>query len=102
LPTPQCLLAARAAKIGIYKAWSQTHLVQAQYYRDPKRIEEFLEANTFIRDLNAEGKWLAGIDDGDGGRGLAGLENLVLVMFEKDRECRWTGGRGYQTDVLAL
>jgi len=52
--------------------------------------------------LNAEGKWLAGIDDGDGGRGLAGLENLVLVMFEKDRECRWTGGRGYQTDVLAL
>lgn len=85
-PSPQCLLAARAAKIGIYRPWSQTHLVQAQYYRDPARMEEYLRENTFIRDMIGEGKYLAGEEDGDGGMGVAGLENFVAVMFDKDRE----------------
>jgi hypothetical protein len=39
-----------------------------------------------LRDLNAEGKYLGGDEEGDGGRGLAGLENLVAVMFDEDRE----------------
>ncbi|CAD6577006.1 MAG: hypothetical protein TREMPRED_001838 [Tremellales sp. Tagirdzhanova-0007] len=84
-PTLTCLLAGRAARAGIYRPWAQTHLVQAQYYRDPARMDEFLRSNTFIRDLNAEGKYLAGEEEGAGGRGLAGLENLVAIMFDQDR-----------------
>lgn len=49
-------------------------------------MEEFLGLNTYIRDMNGEGKYLAGVEEGDGGRGVAGLENLILVMFDQDRE----------------
>ena len=86
IPSVQCLLAARAAKVGIYRPWAQKHLIQAQYYRDPARMEEFLQTNTFIRDMNAEGKFLAGVPEGDGGKGVVGLQNMILVMFDKDRE----------------
>ena len=55
-PTLSCRLAARAARGGIYSQWAQEHLIQAAYFRDPERLDEFLEANTFLRDLNAEGK----------------------------------------------
>ncbi|ORY32620.1 palmitoyl-protein thioesterase [Naematelia encephala] len=91
-PTPPsltCLLAARAARAGIYTSWAQSHLVQAQYYRDPARLEEFLDTNSYLRDLNAEGYRLAsegepgGIQDG--GKGLRGIENLVAVLFDADR-----------------
>lgn len=87
-PTLSCLLAARAARSGIYSTWAQTHLVQAAYYRDPARMDEFVETNTFIRDLNGEGRWLAG-EKGEkvaGGKGLGGLDNLVAVMFDADSE----------------
>ncbi|GMK54298.1 hypothetical protein CspeluHIS016_0108840 [Cutaneotrichosporon spelunceum] len=85
-PTLTCTLAARAAKAGIYTRWAQSHLIQAQYYRDPARMQEFLEQNTFLRDLNGEG----GVDQGggsgreDGGRGLGGLENVVAIAFRDD------------------
>ncbi|KAK4686219.1 palmitoyl-protein thioesterase, partial [Tremellales sp. Uapishka_1] len=93
-PTPPsltCLLAARAARSGIYSEWAQTHLVQATYFRDPARLEEFWEKNTFIRDLNAEG--IDGLgpnpaSEGErenGGLGLGKLENLIAVTFDADR-----------------
>ena len=87
-PTLTCLLAARAARSGIYTPWAQTHLVQAAYYRDPSRLEEFLDINTFIRDLNGEGKWLANgtTEREGGGGGVDGLDNLVAVVFDADRE----------------
>ncbi|KAK8864163.1 hypothetical protein IAR55_001409 [Kwoniella newhampshirensis] len=93
-PTLTCLLAARAARAGIYKPWAQTHIVQAAYYRDTERLDEFYEINTFLRDLNGE-RPLAGEmigedeskkrEDRGQGRGLGGLENLVAVMFDDDR-----------------
>ena len=91
-PTLSCLLAARAARSGIYSTWAQTHLVQAAYFRDPARLEEFFQANTFLRDLNGENPIGEGITGGvekgarGGGRGLEGLENLVAIMFDMDRE----------------
>jgi palmitoyl-protein thioesterase len=88
-PTPpslSCLLAARAARSGIYSPWAQTHLVQAAYFRDPARLEEFKETNTFLRDLNAEGRYFAvGRSEKEaGGQGLGSLENFVAVMFDAD------------------
>ena len=88
-PTVSCLLAARAARSGIYSSWAQTHLVQAAYFRDPARLDEFAEINSFVRDLNAEGKYLAGgrTEREEGGMGLRGLERFIAVMFDADREC---------------
>jgi len=88
-PTVSCLLAARAARSGIYSPWAQTHLIQAAYFRDPARLDEFVQTNTFVRDLNAEGKYLAGghTEREAGGKGLKGVENFVAVMFDADGEC---------------
>lgn len=65
--------------------------MQAQYYRDPERLGEFLFANTFIRDLNAEGVLDGGDPDGGdeddrtaGGKGLGHLDNLVAYAFTED------------------
>jgi palmitoyl-protein thioesterase len=95
-PTLSCLLAARAARSGIYTSYAQSHLIQAQYFRDSERLDTFLSTTTFVRDLNAEGRSLAPPEEGrsgreKGGEGLKGLENLVAVMFDMDRESayRW-------------
>lgn len=72
--------------MGIYTSYAQTHLVQAQYYRDVERLDEFMEVNEFLCDLNGEknGKHPTGKESG--GQGLSGLENLVAIMFDADRE----------------
>lgn len=80
-----CKLAYSAARAGVYTLWAQRRLIQAQYYRDVDRLDEFLLYNTFIRDLNGEGI----LDDDKtgreyGGRGLDKLENLVAVNFLND------------------
>ena len=87
-PTLACLLAARAARSGIYSPWAQTHLIQAAYFRDPERLDEFAETNTFLRNLNAEGRHPAKgeFEKEAGGYGLGALENFVAVMFDADSE----------------
>ncbi|OXB40018.1 palmitoyl-protein thioesterase [Cryptococcus neoformans] len=93
-PTLSCLLAARAARAGIYRPWAQEHLVQAAYFRDTERLDEFYEVNEFLRDLNgerpfAERKSIEEINRRKGkrgeGKGLKGLGNLVAIIFDDDR-----------------
>lgn len=116
-PTLACRLADRAARSGIYTPWAQAHLIQAQYYRDVDRLDEFLLQNTFLRDLNGEGilddaalgalasPGTEGTGREYGGRGLQHLENLVAVNFLNDttvypaRSSQWAtlvpdGGEG--------
>ncbi|WVR07292.1 hypothetical protein IAU60_004333 [Kwoniella sp. DSM 27419] len=105
-PTLSCILAARAARAGIYRPYAQKHIVQAAYFRDTERLDEFWQVNEFLRDLNGE-KGLAedadldvtaheiaaghvrgrGTSKGEhgAGHGLNHLQNLVAVMFEEDR-----------------
>ncbi|WVQ77161.1 hypothetical protein IAR50_006844 [Cryptococcus sp. DSM 104548] len=88
-PTLSCLLAARAARAGIYRPWAQEHLVQAAYFRDTERLEEFWEINGWLRDMNGERPFGRGEDDGGQGKrgegaGLGELDNLVAILFEDD------------------
>jgi palmitoyl-protein thioesterase len=97
----QCRLAARAARSGIYSSWAQDHLVSAQYYRDVERLDEYAQTNTFLMRLNnetlAEQRGAAsrpyrlefdevGMPIRSGTGRVDGLENLVAVMFDADRE----------------
>ncbi|ADV20138.1 palmitoyl-protein thioesterase [Cryptococcus gattii E566] len=93
-PTLSCLLAARAARAGIYRPWAQNHLVQAAYFRDTERLDEFYEVNEFVRDLNGERPFakhqdIEEINRRKGkrgeGKGLKGLDNLVAIIFDDDR-----------------
>lgn len=41
-------------KSGLYSNYAQHNIVPAQYFRDPKRIDEYLRGNVFLRDINNE------------------------------------------------
>jgi palmitoyl-protein thioesterase len=98
-----CALMHRAARAGVYTAWAQRALVQAQYFRDPARMAAYLARNTFLPDVNGE---LAAARNASYGANLARLEHLVLVMFGKDvtvvpKESAWFGSERPPPDGLA-
>ncbi|KZT67183.1 alpha/beta-hydrolase [Daedalea quercina L-15889] len=88
-----CQLARRAALHEVYTEWAQKQLVQAQYFRDPARLERYLETNTFLADANNE-------RDGERNetyaQNFASVNKLVLVLFLQDetvvpKESSWFG-----------
>ncbi|KAK7692900.1 hypothetical protein QCA50_004535 [Cerrena zonata] len=88
-----CQLARRAARGGVYTEYAQTNLVQAQYFRDPDRLSNYLASNKFLASINNE------VDDalnGTYGDNLVSLNKLVLVLFAEDKtvvpkESSWFG-----------
>ncbi|KAG8739970.1 hypothetical protein FRC10_004937 [Ceratobasidium sp. 414] len=100
-----CWLARNAARRGVYTSYAQTHIIQAQYFRDPRTVhdlESYLAANTFLTDINAEVP-----DTGDKAlykKNLASLDALVLILFSEDetvvpKETSWFGS--YKTVNLS-
>lgn len=88
-----CLAARRAAKSSVYSHWAQTNLVQAQYYRDPDRMDAYLSSNKFLADINNE---IPDTHNKTYAKKLAALDNLVLVLFAEDitvvpKESSWFG-----------
>lgn len=78
-----CRVAEAALRGGIYTDYAQSHLVSAQYYRnpkDPKAFAAYLEKNDFIKDINNEGEHI----NTTYAKNLASLENFVMLMFDKD------------------
>ena len=67
--------------------------VQAQYYRDPDRMDAYLANNKFLADINNE---IPDIDNATYVKNFASLNKLVLVLFSKDitvvpKESSWFG-----------
>jgi len=88
-----CQAARHAAKSSVYSHWAQTNIVQAQYYRDPDRMEDYLAANRFLADINNE---IPDTQNVTYAKNLAALNNLVLVLFSQDvtvvpKESSWFG-----------
>lgn len=78
-----CRVAEAALRGGIYTDYAQSHLVSAQYYRnpkDPRAFASYLEKNDFIKDINNEGRDI----NATYAANLASLENFVMLMFDKD------------------
>ncbi|KAF8749636.1 Alpha beta-hydrolase [Rhizoctonia solani] len=81
---------------GMYSNYAQSHLVQAQYFRDPRSahdLQSYLTANTFLADINAE---IPDTDQALYKRNLVSLDALVLVLFSEDKtvvpkESGWFG-----------
>jgi len=74
-----------------YAGWVQKFLVQAEYWHDPFRNEEYIGKSVFLADINNE----RGIN-GSYKENLQKLENLVLVRFEDEtivqpKESEWFG-----------
>lgn len=67
--------------------------IQAQYYRDPDRLEAYLAANTFLADINNENP---DSYNATYAKNFVTLNKLVLVLFSKDitvvpKESSWFG-----------
>ncbi|KAF9268794.1 palmitoyl-protein thioesterase [Marasmius fiardii PR-910] len=88
-----CQVARRAVKAGVYSEWAQQNLVQAQYYRDPANLPQYLATNKFLTSINNE---IPGTHNKTYAANLASLDNLVLVLFTEDttvipKESAWFG-----------
>jgi len=87
---------------GAYLPWVRDHIVQAQYFRDPHNLGDYLSRNVFLPDLNNEG--------GDRHPGyannLAKLERLALFRFAEDftvvpRDSAWFAAY-YEDDLVQM
>lgn len=64
---------------GAYEKDVQAHLVQAEYWHDPLREEEYREKNVFLADINNERDINSTYRTN-----IMALENFVLVQFLQD------------------
>jgi len=64
-----CAAMQAALALGAYSPWVRDHVVQAQYFKAPGSIDEYLERNVFLPDINNELRAGGGGVGGDGGDG---------------------------------
>ncbi|KAH8119193.1 palmitoyl-protein thioesterase [Phellopilus nigrolimitatus] len=88
-----CQAARRAARAGVYSAWAQTNIIQAQYYRDPDQLPAYFSKNKFLTSINNE---IPTTVNQTYAANLATLSNLVLILFSEDKtvvpkESAWFG-----------
>jgi len=88
-----CARARALVSRGAYLPWVRDHVVQAQYFRDPRRVGEYLARGVFLPRVNNE---VPGARDPRAAAAVGAMEALVLVMFEGDemvvpRESSWFG-----------
>lgn len=77
---------------GAYSYWVRENVIQAQYFKDPNNLANYLQYNNFLPDINNEYSAKNKLYRDN----LASLDNLVLVMFDNDttvvpRESAWFG-----------
>ena len=65
----------------VWSDFIQSRLVPAQYYRDTKDFEQYLEHSNFLADINNE-RVLKNVSYAEN---LAKLERLVMILFDGDK-----------------
>ena len=75
-----CDYVRRALTKGAYLDWVQNGLVQAQYWHDPRFLDEYRQHSLFLADINNERL----PRNSSYAKNLAKLEKLVLVRFNND------------------
>ena len=76
--------------------------IQAQYYRDPAKIDVYLEVNEFLASINNEVPDLRNVTYT---QNLVSLSKLVLVIFTEDKtvvpkESSWFGAEEVDGDLF--
>jgi len=75
-----CELVRQLISLGAYEPWIQDLVAPAQYWHDPFNQTHFLSGSHYLADLNNERE----SKNATYKEVLAGLENLVLVMWDDD------------------
>lgn len=86
-----CDMVRKLLDIGAYVPFVQNTLVQAEYWHDPVKEDEYKAKSVFLADLNQENTFNQTYKTN-----LLKLKNLVLVKFSEDtmvepRESEWFG-----------
>ncbi|KAK9465623.1 Alpha/Beta hydrolase protein [Lipomyces arxii] len=68
-------------KSQVYSSYAQNKITAAQYFRDPERLDEYLEMSGFLADVNNERDFY----NTTYADNLASLNKLVLYMFTEDK-----------------
>lgn len=91
--------------LGAYNAFTQSHLTQANYFRDPMRIPVYKKMNHFLTDINNEGSSI----NATYAKNFGSLESLMLVKALGDtivipNDSEWFGQYqdGSSTTKLAM
>merc|ERR1712039_939014 len=69
------------AALGVYTQFVQHHLAQANYYRDPRKLETYRKDGHFLPYINNE---IKGKENSTYSDNFKSLEKLVLVMAASD------------------
>ncbi|GMH40355.1 hypothetical protein BSKO_08259 [Bryopsis sp. KO-2023] len=74
-----CKWMAYLANKGAYLSWPSTHIIQAQYVKDPNNLEGYLEHNIFLPYINNE-------KDANPlyAKNLAALDAFIMFRFSDD------------------
>lgn len=75
-----CKTWSRYLKSNTWNEWVQSHLVPAQYYRDPNDLESYYEYSNFLVDVNNEGI----LKNSKYKENMKMLENFAMYMFAND------------------
>lgn len=63
-----------------FSQYVQSHLVPAQYFRDPQQLDKYIEHSNFLADVNNERI----LKNETYAKNIANLDNFVMYMFEDD------------------
>ncbi|KAJ2816613.1 hypothetical protein IWW50_006439 [Coemansia erecta] len=77
-----CNWMRRLAARGVYSWYVRDHVIQAQYFKDPGRMDEYVERNIFLPDINGDAEPHSG--SGVYRERLLALDRMVLVRFSGD------------------
>lgn len=91
-PSTACKMVQRMLGLGAYLPWIRSHVVQAQYFKDPYHYEKYLANSQFLADINNERKQKQQQYKDN----ILSLEQLVLVRFSEDvlvvpKDSAWFG-----------
>lgn len=98
-----CRLWESALSAGVYAPWVRKHIIQAQYYKNPNQMHQYLKYNTFLKDINLDTGDTSTVGDEHDDirrekykRNIVDLEMFVMVQFVPDgivfpRESAWFG-----------
>ncbi|CAG8591605.1 16551_t:CDS:2, partial [Racocetra fulgida] len=75
-----CKLMRSIASQGAYSGYVRNHIIQAQYFKDPKRLDIYLKKNIFLPDINNELE----VKNETYKKNLVTLNKLVLIRFTED------------------
>ncbi|XP_046850386.1 palmitoyl-protein thioesterase 1-like [Xenia sp. Carnegie-2017] len=99
-----CEYVRKLLDLGVYISWVQNNLVQAEYWHDPLKEEEYKTKSVFLADINQER-----VKNKAYKENLMKLKNFVMVKFAKDtmvipKESEWFGyyKPGQDKDLFTL